>query len=47
MRGWEKLNRYQRGGGAAVKVLEITPLLRDTTEITTVYAAALATCDAL
>jgi hypothetical protein len=44
---WEKLGRYQRGDGAVVKVLEITPLLVDTTEITMVYAAALATWDAL
>ena len=45
--GWEKLNRYKRGDGAAVKVLEITPLPVDTTQITMVYAAALATWDAL
>jgi hypothetical protein len=45
--GWEKLNRYQRGDGAAVKVLEITPLPVDTTLITMLYAAALATWDAL
>lgn len=44
---WEKLNPYKRGAGAAVKVLEVTPLPVDTTEITMVYAAALATWDAL
>ena len=44
---WEKLNHYKRGEGVAVKVLEITPLMVDTTEITMVYAAALATWDAL
>ena len=44
---WEKLDPYERGDGAAVKVLEITPLEVDSTEITMVYAAALATWDAL
>jgi hypothetical protein len=44
---WEKLNPYKRGDGAAVKVLEITLLPVDTTEMAMVYAAALATWDAL
>ena len=44
---WEKLNPYKRGDGVVVKVLEITPLVTDTTEITMLYAAALATWDAL
>ncbi len=44
---WEKLSHYKRGDGAAVEVLEIMPLMVDTTEITMVYAAALAMWDAM
>lgn len=44
---WGRLGRYRRPAGAHVTILEITELAVDTTEITMVYAAALALWDAL
>jgi len=44
---WEKVNQSQLRTGVSVKVLEITEMTVDTTEITVVYAAALAMWDGL
>ena len=44
---WEKVDRFALETGVAVRVLAITPLAVDTTEITMVYAAALAMWDGM
>lgn len=44
---WDRARHAKRPHGANVRVLDITTMVVDTTEITVVYAAALATWDAL
>ena len=44
---WEKVDRFALETGVAVRVLDVLPLAVDTTEITMVYAAALAMWDGM